>query len=323
VLEYIRGETLHDLIQRERLSAARAVHIARQIASALAAAHAMGIVHRDVKPGNVMLVEGKSDLAKLIDFGLARVPIDQMVDASTRQPSKSMRPTPRISALGMMFGTFAYLAPEAATGMDAVDARSDLYALGIILYQMLAGRHPFDAIDSAALFAQHRLDAPPPFIESAPNIEVPPDLAGIVMRLLAKDPAARYATAADVIEALDALALDADSAVTQRRPSPAVPPLGPSLETVVRMAGPPEPMHDLERPMDRARWILPLLACAAVALAAVGYFRSAGFASGAAARRHMPEQTFGLLPPQICGGVHGPQSMTSLQPSEASPQSKP
>src|SRR6202042_1387877 len=96
-----------------------------------------------------------------------------------------------------------YLAPEAAGGMDCVDARADLYALGVILYQMLAGRHPFDATASAELFAQHRFQAPPPLGKVAPH--VPPELAAIVMRLLAKDPAARHASSAELIEELDAL----------------------------------------------------------------------------------------------------------------------
>jgi serine/threonine protein kinase len=214
VLEYVAGETLHDLIHRERLPAVRAVHIARQIAAALAAAHAMGIVHRDLKPSNVMLVEGHQDLAKLIDFGLARVPVDQVVGDPAQAGTSPGRA--RLTGMGVIFGTMAYLAPEAAQGMDCVDERADLYALGIILYQMLSGRHPFDAVKSSALFAQQRFQQPPPLDEVARRADLPPALTAIVMRLLAKDPAERHASSLELIAALDALGL----ALPEHAPDP-------------------------------------------------------------------------------------------------------
>jgi serine/threonine protein kinase len=206
VLEYVAGETLHDLIHRVRITPARAVAIARQIAGALAATHAMGIVHRDLKPSNVMLVEGPTDHAKIIDFGLAKVPVD-LVLGTPQAPESKMSPGTRLTGTGVIFGTVAYLAPEAAAGMDGIDARADLYALGVILYQMLAGRHPFDAVASTELFAQHRFQKPRPLAEMNPTVEVPPELEALVMRLLAKDPAARHASSGELIEALDALGL--------------------------------------------------------------------------------------------------------------------
>ncbi len=195
VLELVPGETLSALLKRERLSAVRAVAITRQIASGLAAIHALGIVHRDLKPSNVMLAEGPEDLVKIIDFGLAKVPEDPVSGPST--------PVRRLTGVGAVFGTIAYLAPEAAKGMSGLDARADLYALGVILYRMLAGRHAFDAVEPAALFAQHRLQAPPPLPTTTPPVQ--PALEAIVMRLLAKDPAERYGTGKDLIEALDGL----------------------------------------------------------------------------------------------------------------------
>src|SRR5262249_17916753 len=156
---------------------ARAMRIAKQVASALAAAHGMDIVHRDLKPRNVMLVEGQDDLAKLIDFGLAKVSVEKVVQSrradSLLGAQSSKRPRldsvgdskPRLTGVGVIFGTIAYLAPEAAVGMEAVDARADLYALGVMLYEMLAGKRPFEAPDDAALFAQQRFQKPPPIAE--------------------------------------------------------------------------------------------------------------------------------------------------------------
>ena len=207
VLEYVAGLTLHDLIAQGRVPPARAVHLARQIAAALGAAHAMGVVHRDVKPGNVMLVKGLDDFVKLIDFGLARVPVDQMVSPASQrlEPFDEVDRMPSLTAVGVVFGTVEYMAPETALGMHAVGPRSDLYALGIILYEMLTGQHPFDGTSPAALFSQQRFTPPPPFARAAPDLEVPPELEAVVMRLLAKDPDARYATSGDLIGALDAL----------------------------------------------------------------------------------------------------------------------
>jgi len=220
VLEYVSGKTLRQLVKEGPVPAARAANIARQLAAGLSAVHAMGIVHRDVKPQNVMLVEGKEDCAKLIDFGLAKVPVERVVSAASIRPpaaaSADGKPSrrarldsllddkPRLTDVGTVVGTVAYLAPEAALGMDAVDARSDLYALGLVLYLMLAGRPPFDSADDAALFAHQRFTPPPPFAARAPGVRVPAALEAVVMRLLAKDPAARYPTGAAVIEALDA-----------------------------------------------------------------------------------------------------------------------
>lgn len=224
VLEYVKGRTLHHTIKSGgALAPDRAVKIARQLASALAKTHAIGIVHRDVKPRNIMLVEGEGDVAKLIDFGLAKVPVAVFSAAADRLSRVSMghgsglslrspSVAERLTVEGTIFGTIAYLAPEAALGMDAVDERSDLYALGIVLYEMLAGKHPFEGIDATELFKQQRFAVPPPIAERAPGTAVPAAIEAVVMRLLDKAPDLRYPSGEALIEALDAALIEAPAA---------------------------------------------------------------------------------------------------------------
>ncbi|WP_437896520.1 protein kinase domain-containing protein [Sorangium sp. So ce124] len=206
VLEYVRGTTLHEIIRRGPVPAARAALIARQLAAALDATHAMGIVHRDVKPRNVMVVEPQGDLVKLIDFGLAKVSVDQLRRSvaspeSARAGADSL--PVRLTTAGVIFGTIAYLAPESALGMDFVDERADLYALGLIFYEMLAGKHPFLAKDPVELFNQQRSAPVPAIAAHSPGVEVPPALEAVVRLLLEKNPRARFGTAAELIAALD------------------------------------------------------------------------------------------------------------------------
>ena len=240
VLEYIHGVTLDQLIKEGPLEAARAAGITRQIAAALDAAHLKGVIHRDVKPRNVMLEHGRSDLVKLIDFGLAKVPLDRLSGTGGEG-----EPSSRLHALtmsGVVFGTIAYIAPEAAYGMDAVEARSDLYAVGIILYEMLGGKHPFDAIDPTELFEQQRSATPPPLRLRSPGIDVPRELEAIATRLLRKDPAQRFASARMLIAALDAAMPPAEAAglISWKTPLP----MSVAGAIAASIAGPPqlEPM---------------------------------------------------------------------------------
>jgi serine/threonine-protein kinase len=201
VLEYVAGETLQKAMKAGAMPPLRAVRIGRQLADVLAAVHAAGIVHRDVKPNNVILVDGTDDLVKLIDFGLAKISEDSL--PTKARDERARRAVGPLTADGLLLGTVAYLAPEAALGMGAVDARSDLYALGVILYQMLSGKHPFGATEPAALFKQHRFDKPPPMSVRAPGVDVPPALEAIALRLLAKAPAERFPNGEAVVAALD------------------------------------------------------------------------------------------------------------------------
>lgn len=201
VLEFVRGVTLHQLIRQGPMPPARAVRLAKDLAAALAAVHGHGIVHRDVKPRNVMVVPGVRESVKLIDFGFAKVPVERFAAMSSTQGVPFAPST--ITADGVVFGTIGYLAPEAALGMGAVDARSDLYALGVLLFEMLAGVPPFEAEGAAALFLEHRLQPVPAVSDRAPGVMVPPAIQAIVKRLLAKVPGDRFGSAEEVVRALD------------------------------------------------------------------------------------------------------------------------
>jgi WD40 repeat protein len=183
----LRGQSLHNQLQGgARLAGPEALRIGREIAEGLAAAHAQGLIHRDVKPGNVWIEEGTGRV-KILDFGLAR----------------SAEDAGRLTQDGTILGTPAFMAPEQAMGGRQVDHRSDLFSLGCVLYRMVTGRAPFAAGSNAAvLLAIARSDPVPP---RELNPEVPAGLSDLILQLLAKDPAARPQTARAVVEAIRAL----------------------------------------------------------------------------------------------------------------------
>jgi serine/threonine-protein kinase len=188
VLEYVPGENLGTILaDGGRMPVVRGLKIARQIAMALAAIHGAGIVHRDVKPDNVMVAArpGTEDFVKLLDFGMAKV----QVDADERQVTRQ----------GLVFGTPRYMAPEQAGG-EPTDHRADLYALGCILYAMLAGAPPFSADEIRDVLRMQRFEPPPPLPAG-----VDPGVAAFVMTLLAKDPKERVQTADAVVQYIDRL----------------------------------------------------------------------------------------------------------------------
>ena len=195
VMEYVEGEPLTRLLERETaLSPARAVDIARQVAEALVAAHELGIVHRDLKPDNIIVAAGRNgrDIAKVVDFGIAK--------AIEEAPSESLTRT------GLVIGTPEYMSPEQLLG-DPVDARSDIYSLGCILYQMLTGRRTFDEPTREQMIKRRLTEKAPHPRELVADIPKTLDL--IVARMLNRTPQDRYATAAEVRDLLiPAIALE-------------------------------------------------------------------------------------------------------------------
>ena len=188
VMEYIEGETLADRLARGPLPLEELLRVAIQISDALDRAHRQGLVHRDLKPGNIMLTKGG---AKLLDFGLARATgLGQAGDLSSPTMSRPL------TAEGTIVGTFQYMAPEQLEGREA-DARSDLFALGAVLYEMATGQRAFHGKSQASLIAAILKETPRPI--SSVNAVYPPALDRAIMRCLEKDPDDRYQTARDLL----------------------------------------------------------------------------------------------------------------------------
>ena len=197
VMEYLEGETLEQRLKKGPVPIADALRLAIQIADALSAAHRHGIVHRDLKPGNVMLTKTG---AKLLDFGLAKTSATGIAPAGV-----SMLPTtpPNLTQHGAILGTFQYMAPEQLEGEDA-DARSDIFAFGALLHEMLTGRPAFEGRTPASLMAAILERQPPPISTLTPG--APPLLAHVVQRCVAKNPDARWQSMADVRSELEWIA---------------------------------------------------------------------------------------------------------------------
>lgn len=205
VMELIEGETLADHLARGPLSLPEVIRYGAEIASALQRAHRSGIVHRDLKPGNVMLTKTG---AKLLDFGLART---QPVVAPSEQMETEQKP---LTADGVIVGTFRYMSPEQLGG-EAVDHRSDIFALGALLYEMATGRRAFDGKSRTSLIAAIVSSEPPPLSQVQPL--TPPALERLIGACLAKDPDARIQSAHDVALELRWIADEQRVSQPQRR----------------------------------------------------------------------------------------------------------
>jgi serine/threonine-protein kinase len=265
VMELVDGATLGDLMRQESvLPEPVALDYAIQIASGLAYAHRQGLLHRDVKPANILVT--KDDVVKLSDFGIARAVSEHTLGVT--QP-------------GMVMGSVAYISPEQAQGHD-IDERSDLYSVGVVLYQMLTGALPFTGDNAVAVALKH-VSADAPAIDPKAN-NVSPAVASIVARLLRKDPRERFASATELASALrearerphvtqpDAASGDAPTTripVVTPPPRRSVAPDRPERGTVVETVD----TDDVEPRRDR-RWLLfPLLLVAAIV---IGYFALRG-----------------------------------------------
>src|SRR5262245_50740894 len=190
VMEYLPGMNLSELVRRYGpLPAARAIHLLRQACDALHEAHDVGLVHRDIKPANIFAAVrgGQFDVAKLLDFGLAKPVAKIEGDQITQE--------------GTITGSPLYMSPEQAVGDHEPDARSDIYAMGAVLYYSLTGRPPFEDEKPMRVLIAHAHNAPTP--PSQLNSDVPEDLELVVMRCLQKSADDRYQTAAELMAALD------------------------------------------------------------------------------------------------------------------------
>lgn len=215
VMELVEGESLRDVLARGPVPLRRAVQIAHAIAAGLAAAHARGVTHRDLKPENVMI--SRDGLVKLVDFGLARVDAPAPAEAD-----ETAELADRLTKSGTVVGTVGYMSPEQLSN-DPSDARGDQFALGVVLYEMLTGKSPFRRKLSVETMYAILRENPPPLSD------VPPELAAIVSRCLAKDPGQRYAFTTDLVDSLES--------VLQSTTASGSTPWRPSVRLTPRAAG--------------------------------------------------------------------------------------
>ncbi|MBL0221083.1 MAG: protein kinase [Myxococcales bacterium] len=193
VMEYVAGTTLRSLIDEGQLPPARALLLTRQIAAGLAHAHAQGVVHRDVKPANIMISQevGTGDHVRILDFGLARLRGNVGRDATQAN---------------VVVGTPNYMAPEQTVGGGTIDARTDIYAVGVVLFEMCAGVRPFSADDTMALLGMHRAAPIPKLADKMEEaVPIPDGLQEIIEKAMAKSPDDRFQTAIELTEAIDEL----------------------------------------------------------------------------------------------------------------------
>ncbi len=227
-MQFVEGESLAELLaRRKRLNVDEALGITEQVLAGLDAAHQLGMVHRDIKPGNI-LIDRQRQRVQLADFGLV----------------KSLQGS-GMTASGVIVGTADYMAPEQGRG-GAVDVRADLYAIGVVLYQMLSGRLPFQADSVTAMIFQHVYETPPPLREIV--AEIPEPLAAIVAKLMAKPPEARYQNVTELLADLRAFHQQ------QLLPS-GVDRIGVPVSTGTRRASQPHEVADVD-PAARPRTVI-------------------------------------------------------------------
>ena len=206
VMDFITGGTLRKVLEWGRLSPVRAVAIARQVLAGVAHAHAQGIIHRDLKPDNMILTDtdGLPDHVKILDFGLAKL---------RDGPAKTS---------GLAIGTPSYMSPEQTGAPGEIDGRTDIYAVGVVMHEMLAGAKPFASEKVAEILLMHRDQAPPPLRQVVPAAGISPALEAVVLRAMAKKPDERYQTAAAFAAALEEVPEAAmRMTVGSRTPAPA------------------------------------------------------------------------------------------------------
>ncbi len=202
VMEYLDGRTLKDLLRSEGpMTLERTVEIIRQVSGALDAAHQQGVIHRDLKSDNIMLSQTNGgDWAKVLDFGIAKI----------QQPEGARDND--ITAANLVIGTPQYMSPEQCSQTGPIDARSDVYSLGIILFEMLAGRVPFTGDSPTVIMMKQVGDEPPSVLEARPDL--PGSIDNLIKKALAKQPVVRFQTAGELSEALTQAAAEAGDAAS-------------------------------------------------------------------------------------------------------------
>jgi serine/threonine-protein kinase len=330
VMELLKGESLAECIGRGPIELYRALPITYQIARALQAAHEHGIVHRDLKPENVFLTEkGGRTLVKVLDFGISKI---RVADAEQV----------RMTRTGQLVGTPLYMSPEQARGETDVDRRVDVYALGVILYEMITGAPPFEGRNYFELLWKHGNEPPPSMRERNPNVYFPDELEAVVARALAKQRDDRFAT----MEELERALVEAVPDVAPLGSLPSLPPERPSSPTAsrtasrpsapvpleARKAAPAEPSAahppatttaELPLPTNKRG---PMIALALVALAALGtggYALSIGPEPTPAAERPASEPPPREAPPREAPPREPPAREPLVERVEPTPPSTP
>ena len=255
VMEFVEGLSLDQLVaQRGPLPVKQACHLIRQAALGLAHIHERGMVHRDIKPQNLMV--GRQGKLKILDCGLARLAAEPRADSAGGQSKHRAGQT----QAGMVLGTPDYMAPEQSIDAASADIRSDIYSLGCTLYFALTGQPLFPHGSAVEKLLAHAQREPMPIGSLRPDL--PPELARILQRMLAKDPVRRYQTPADVAADLASLA-DAESAETKADPTPETPTLAPLDSLPATIAAESSPVVPAFRPAARAAGIrlrMPIIA---------------------------------------------------------------
>jgi eukaryotic-like serine/threonine-protein kinase len=321
-MEFIEGTSLDDEIKNNgAMDWRRAAHITTQICGSLHNAHEHGIVHRDLKPENVMLLtrSGEKDIVKVLDFGIAKIMEDDGKDQ--RQA---------LTRTGMVFGTPQYMSPEQIRG-EKVDARSDIYSLGVIVYQMLTGSLPFRSDTPMGLLTKHLMDVPPSFAAMNPAAKAPAEVESCVMQALAKNASERPQTMREMAERMEAFLRAAPAAA------------GPSFDGAAPKTVPMEAVSGRSAPASGAHIAAPKkkggagmiagIAIGCVVLigggAAAWYFLLGPGSGGAPTQvaANVPPVTApqNAVPPQLTAPATGPTAATdpSLAPLAAIPTETP